>query len=162
MSIADSTLVFAPPPPRRPRALSPEDVVTSRFPRATSTEDWYRDDDWLFEALIHIKELDLLPEGWDGTVAPPPSAATRQWAASFLELVHANVRGIARPMIAPTINGGVSVEWHRSDAHVDFEFDNGEVLVYATTNDGYEWEGPRGDRTPPETFAILLRFCSDG
>lgn len=135
--------------------------MTSRFPRATSTEDWYGADDWLFDALIQIKELDLLPDGWDGTVAPPPTAASRQWAASFLELVHGNVPGIRKPVIAPTINGGVSVEWHRGDAHIDFERENGEVRVYATADDGYEWDGELGEQTPPEAFAILLRFCAD-
>jgi len=161
MSTIDNTLVFTPALPRRPRALSSEDVATSRFPRATSTDDWYRQRDWLPDALIHIKELDLLPEGWDGTVAPPPSAGSRFWAASFVELVHANVRGIGAPLIVPTVNGGVSIEWHRPDAHIDFESEAGDITVFARTADGFEWEGELGEGTPAEVFSVLLNFCAD-
>ena len=158
MTIADSTLAFAPPPPRRPRALSREEVVTALFPPATTTGEWRIEEDWLPASLVQLKEFDLLPEGWDGTVAPVPSRVARNWAARFLEAVRSADSRISRPVIAPTINGGVAIEWHGHGYHLDLEYEDDSIAVYATTPDGYEWEGVLGEDTPSEVFAILFNF----
>lgn len=158
MTIADSTLAYAPPPPRRPRALSKDEVVTALFPPAITTGEWNIEEDWLPDVLVQLKEYDLLPEGWDGSVAPVPSRAARAWAAAFLEAVRSADSRICRPVVAPTVNGGIGIEWHGHGYHLDLEYEDDAIAVYATTPEGYEWEGGLGEETPPEVFGVLFNF----
>lgn len=116
---------------------------------------------WVWRALSSIHELEILDDGWDGGVAAAVDAGAIRAASRYVVVLGDNLASLAPPLVAPTVNGGVTLEWHSADSDVEFEFaGDGEVLVYSMTADGDEYEGPLNS-APVAALAPLYRFGAD-
>lgn len=111
--------------------------------------------EWLHDAVVQLKEFLLLSEGWDGMGARPIEGLAIERARALLERLVEVQPTLARPFIAPTIRGGVALEWHADPIEVEIVIEPEEpVMIYGTDGER-EWEGPLGE-SPLEAFDLLL------
>lgn len=115
--------------------------------------------EWLHEVRVQIKELLLLDEGWDSSVAAPISGNSVQEAINFLTLVAEAVDGLRRPYVSPTANGGVNLEWHVPEAHFDVTVEDGDARIFASAPGG-EWEGFVRE-IPTDAIGVLFLHFAD-
>jgi hypothetical protein len=83
-----------------------------------------------------------LPEGWDsyGAMAVDPTAAD---LAEQLLAELRRIPGLAIPQAAPSPDGGVSIEWHRTNIDLVISVGPGDEPPSAyIANAGQEWEIP--------------------
>lgn len=113
--------------------------------------------DWLHEVRVQIKELLLLDEAWDGAVASPIDSAAVDWAVQVVTLLNQHIKGLRRPYVSPTANGGVNLEWHAANAHFDITVED-EVWVYAAAEQ--EWECSIRE-LPAAAFEVLSSSFAD-
>src|ERR1700689_4670777 len=73
--------------------------------------------DWSHDALIVIKEMWALNEGWDSYGSPRITTVALDYAGNLVE----HMQGLPRPFVAPTSEGGVMFEWHRSNINLVVE-----------------------------------------
>ena len=101
---------------------------------------------WIHAVDIEIKELLLLSEGWDGTAAYPVSTEAvndaRRLAAEICDALPA----LRHPTVTPSIDGGVVLEWHSPNRHIDFTVGRESIEVfYEDDEQGLDWDGPLPD-----------------
>ncbi|MGQ0680430.1 MAG: hypothetical protein ACT4OM_12375 [Actinomycetota bacterium] len=93
------------------------------------------------DAISHIQRLVSLEPDWDSYGAQPlqPSAAS-----SAVKLISAvTSAGAPLPLIVPTPQGGIQLEWHSCDADLELEITSGGIVeVFVQFPDGQTWEGP--------------------
>ncbi len=73
----------------------------------------------LLRALDRACELQQLPRGWNSYGAEPVSDAAFRQTIEFLTAYV--VRGIAGPVLVPTVRGGLQLEWHRRAVDIEVE-----------------------------------------
>jgi len=123
-----------------------------------------RPSQWFADALLQLDRLLELPPNWDSYNADP---IEREIVASAKGLLDAlvDVLDLPCPLISPTRNGGVLLEW--SVASKEFEIQlvsrDAASFVFADEDTGQEYEGAifrdpvnLGD---PAFFAFLTRMC---
>lgn len=114
--------------------------------------------DWLHDVQVEIKEFLLLNAGWDGTVAEPISLRAVENSRRIIGALHQALPALKRPVVTPTIDGRVVIEWHSSEAHFDLDIGDADVLVfYEARSEGIEWEGPAPD-VPINPEEFLIRY----
>ena len=100
------------------------------------------DEQWVHDVTIKIKEYSSLEEGWDSYGAPPISVGAISGAAAMVQQLH----GLPRPFIAPTSEGGVTFEWHRTGTNFAIEIlDVDEIEVTYHLLSGDSWSGALTD-----------------
>ena len=110
---------------------------------------------WLHEVDIEIKELLLLPEGWDGFAAYLVSAEAVREARRLAERINEALPRLRRPTVTPSIDGRVVLEWHSPDRHIDFVAGRESIEVfYEDDKLGQDWEGPLPN-SPIEPLSFL-------
>ncbi len=72
-------------------------------------------------ALERASELRQLPRGWNSHGAEPVSDSAFRQTIEFLAAYV--VRGIAGPVLVPTVRGGLQLEWHRRGVDIEVEVD---------------------------------------
>lgn len=111
---------------------------------------------WLEPTIDRILHFVALPQGWDGSSAPPvqPGAVARA-----LELLQDVLGSHDRPVptIAPTPRGGLHVEWHGKQVEVELEIPaHGPIMV---TYDDHvrheEWDGTFSEGRDRVIHALL-------
>lgn len=89
-------------------------VITVRVPsetRALADATWFR------PVLERLVSLASLPQGWDGSAAPP---IDRSRLEAVLDLLAAITRhDTPPPAIVPGVDGGVQVDWHVNDVDIE-------------------------------------------
>ncbi len=115
---------------------------------------------WIRDVDIEIKELLLLPEGWDGFAAHPVSSdavdSARELAAAICEALPM----LGRPAVTPSIDGRVVLEWHHPDHHIDFTVGRVSIEVfYEDIGKDLSWEGTLAD-SPVDPLAFLAARSS--
>ncbi len=89
-------------------------------------------------AIKQLKGLEALQPGWDSYGSAPIDPGALALAQRVLETLAA-ISGI-EPMIVPTVEGGVQMEWDHDGGHLEIEVrPSYEILVYEVT-DGEVWE----------------------
>ena len=75
-------------------------------------------------------QLLRLRRGWNSHNAQPVSeTAVRRTIEFLMEYL---VRGVAAPIVVPTVRGGVQLEWHRNGVDIEVEFSTGgEAVLFA-------------------------------
>ncbi len=86
--------------------------IAIRAPRRDLPEE-------LLHALERACELQQLPRGWNSYGADPVSDTAFRQTIEFLTAYV--VRGIAGPVLVPTVRGGVQLEWHRRGVDIEIE-----------------------------------------
>jgi hypothetical protein len=115
---------------------------------------------WTHDVEARLRELFLLDDGWDGGYAPRVNPGS-------IELVHGLLAQIAqvlptsrRPMVSPTPNGGVAIEWTSTLAHLEIVAEEQRVvLVYDVPSKRLDWEGDFVD-APFNAGQLLYEFFS--
>ena len=101
---------------------------------------------WIHEVDIEIKELLLLPEGWDGVAAYLVSAEAVSEARRLAEEISEALPRLRRPTVTPSIDGRVVLEWHSPSRHIDFAVGRESIDVFYEDGElGQDWEGPLPD-----------------
>ena len=90
----------------------PAPRIAIRAPRRDLPEE-------LLHAIERACELQGLPRGWNSHGAEPVSNAAFTQTVEFLTAYL--VRGIAGPVLVPTVRGGLQLEWHRRGVDVEVE-----------------------------------------
>lgn len=110
---------------------------------------------WLHEVDVEIKELLLLPEGWDGFAAYLVSAEAVRGARSLAAKISKTLPRLRRPTVTPSIDGRVVLEWHSPSRHIDFTVGRESIEVFYEDGElGQDWEGPLPD-SPIEPLIFL-------
>lgn len=110
---------------------------------------------WIHAVDIEIKELLLLPEGWDGAAAFPVSVEAVTSARSLAAEICDALPGLRHPTVTPSIDGRVVLEWHSPIRHIDFTVGRGSIEVfYEDDGQGLGWEGPLAD-SPLDPLTLL-------
>lgn len=86
--------------------------IAIRAPRRDLPEE-------LLHALERACELQQLPRGWNSYGAEPVSDTAFRQTIEFLAAYV--VRGIADPVLVPTVRGGLQIEWHRRGVDIEVE-----------------------------------------
>lgn len=137
----------------RHETMSAHDVYLGATTRAADQHS-----DWLHDVQVDIKELLLLNSGWDGTVADPVSLQAVENSRQLIASVHEALPTLRRPVVTPTIDGRVVIEWHSNEAHFDLNVGNVDVLVFCEARDeGIEWEGS-AQEIPINPGEFLTRY----
>jgi hypothetical protein len=77
--------------------------------------------DWLPEAEEALRKLLSLPQNWNSYGALPIQPQNVQSAIQLLEkLVRSDT---PRPIVTPTVRGGVQLEWHTRGIDLEIEID---------------------------------------
>jgi len=123
--------------PRRKIAPSPYGRLTSRqtgdeWPLVFPFRDGYfnfspNPPEWIIPILEDICKLDLLPQNWDSYGAVPIGPETALKA--MILVINLLSPNDPTPLIVPTRNGGIQLEWH--DGGIDLEVE----LVSPTRTD---------------------------
>ena len=101
---------------------------------------------WLHRVDIEIKELLLLPEGWDGVAAYLVSAEAVSGARRLAATISEALPRLRRPTVTPSIDGRVVLEWHSPGRHIDFTVGRESIVVfYEDGEQVLDWEGPLSD-----------------
>lgn len=105
-------------------------------------------------SIQRMQSFGVLGADWDsyGAHLVQPDAVLQ--ALRLLAVAFNTREDIADPMIVPTSDGGVQLEWDRDDVHLELEVRPSlDVEVYWERPDGETWEGPlQNDQSS------LLRF----
>lgn len=110
---------------------------------------------WLHAVDVEIKELLLLPEGWDGVAAYPVSVEAVSCARRLLAEICAALPALRQPTVTPSIDGCVALEWHSAGRHLDFTVGRESIEVfYEDDEQGLDWEGPLPE-SPLDPLAFL-------
>jgi len=96
--------------------------------------------DWVQSAVNALVELALLQTNWDSRGAIKPTAKAVVGALRVLARVMSD--DIPLPVIAPTADGGVLLEWLRSplEVTIEVEADGRAWVSYGSAQ--AEWDGP--------------------
>lgn len=154
MTVTDS-IAFTTGAPQRSLTLPPRETILGSSRLATTRSAVSQE--WLHEVHIQIKELLLLDDAWDGSVASAIGRQPVETAAAFVTVAAKEVPQLCRPYVSPTINGGVNLEWHSADAHFDITFES-DWWVYASAPD-CEWEGPLTEISPAAVSVLFSYFA---
>ncbi len=128
------------PTPTRP------DEVTIRVTRLAQAR--------LERAIGQMQRFGVLDADWDSYGAHLVQSEAVLQALRLLAVVFNAREDIADPMIVPTSEGGIQLEWDRDDVHLELEVRPSlDVEVYWERPDGETWEGPLQNNQ-----SSLLRF----
>jgi hypothetical protein len=96
--------------------------------------------EWLYDAVNSLLRLARLPNNWDSRGAASPTLKSIVGALRALSRVMSSE--IPVPVIAPTVDGGILLEWLRSPLEVSVEVEpDGRAWVSYESTQG-EWDGP--------------------
>lgn len=106
------------------------------------------------DALVGFGALEL---GWDGSYAPSVAPVAIATARRLLEA--ARRTGMLLPAAAPTVNGGVQLEWFADGWELGFEAaaDGSYTAYFVNPVSGNEWEGDLA-AAPEDVATVLQRF----
>lgn len=97
----------------------------------------------LERAMEQMRGFDALDAGWDSYGAHLVHSDSVLQALRLLADVFSIREDITDPMIVPTSEGGIQLEWDRDDVHLELEVRPSlDVDVYWERPDGETWEGP--------------------
>lgn len=97
----------------------------------------------LERVVEQMQALGVLDANWDSYGANVVQSDVVLQAVRLLAVVLDIREDITDPMIVPTSDGGIQLDWHRDDVHLEFEVRPSlEVDVYWERPDGETWEGP--------------------
>lgn len=130
-----------------------EDVISSAPPLHESYAAGSQFNEIFFATVRRMTQLLALPPGWDSYGA---KAIDRHRALAALYLVWlAVVNGASAPVIVPTSDGGIQLEWHRRGADLEIKVVS-EALLQVFFEDlatGESFEDEIGvDWTPLRVF----------
>lgn len=84
----------------------------------------------LTPVIQRAAELALLPRGWNSYDASPVSGTALHRTLEFLLEYVAS--GVDRPVVVPTVRGGLQLEWHNNGVDVEVEMTpEGPVSLFA-------------------------------
>lgn len=86
-------------------------------------------DAWLKKAAQQIQAMASLPDGWDGDGALRPDVHRLQSALSLLGDL-AVFKGLPKPHINPSRNGGVQLEWEKDARYFEIELVGERAATY--------------------------------
>lgn len=112
---------------------------------------------WLRAAAERLKDLFLLESGWDGGVAPQLSPPVIQVAWELLRQVCDLMPAVQMPLILPTANGGVALEWTAEAGDLTIELDGTPRLSFDIPAHGAPWEGSFND-SPVNAGELLFEY----
>lgn len=72
-------------------------------------------------SIAEIERLSELPQGWDSYGARAIDPRAREGAIRFLALLHTIARNAGLPIVGPSVNGGVLLQWFSPAAEVFVE-----------------------------------------
>ncbi len=153
--IVTESMAFTTGAPQRSLTLPQRETILGSSRLATTRSAVPQE--WLHEVHIQIKELLLLDDAWDGSVAAAIGRQPVETAAAFVTVAAEELPQLRRPYVSPTINGGVNLEWHSADAHFDVTFES-DRWVYASAP-GFEWEGSLREITPDAVSVLFSHFA---
>ena len=112
-------------------------------------------------AMNMIKKLERLTPGWDSYDAVGISPQTRQRAIEFLKLLARMRASVPAPIVGPSPDGGVSLQWRTKEYEVEIVVlpKGEEYLVAERGSDRYVAEG---SELRPEELArdIVTKYIS--
>jgi hypothetical protein len=125
-----------------PHSFADTSVFTSGVAVAPSIRSYAntsnRTSDWSADAIMTIKDMWSLNDGWDSYGAMHISVLALDCAAELVE----KMKGLPKPFIAPTSEGGVMFEWHRPRANFVIEVSSAaDVEIIYRLADGEDWSG---------------------
>lgn len=117
------------------RAQARGRTLAVRFPAPLPR--WARS---VVERLLMLHDLD---KNWDAEGALEVSRTSIEHALEALVFLGGD---IPPPFIAPTVEGGVQLEWHGRDLWLEIEFTptGSALLAVEVPNDSIDWEGQLG------------------
>jgi hypothetical protein len=131
--------------PFTPTPTRPDEVIIRVTPQAKARLDG---------AIQQMETFGVLDADWDSYGAHVVQSDAVLQALRLLAVVFNAREDIADPMIVPTSEGGVQLEWDRDDVHLELEVKPSlDVEVYWERPDGETWEGPLQNNQ-----SSLLRF----
>jgi hypothetical protein len=96
---------------------------------------------WLDRAGVRLYQFGKLPENWDSYGAKPVSAAARN--AAFHLLGGLSSPSTPEPILVPTSDGSVQIEWHTGGIDL-------EVRILSSTRISIAFEDLTGEHDPIE------------
>lgn len=112
---------------------------------------------WLRAAADRLKDVFLLDSGWDGGVAPSVDPFSIQLSWTLLRLVAERMPSLPMPVLVPTANGGMVVEWVADQAEISIEISSELRVFYDIPAYGPPWEGAFDD-APINPGELLHRY----
>jgi len=122
----------------------------------TDLDEWTETKQVAKQAASLIEFLSL-PDGWDGSDAPPPNIAAAEAAHSVLR--HLVSVGLESPRITPSVEGGIGISYEAGSKYAFIEAGNdGEVIAALSTDAGEEvWTC---EQTPFKLRIMALRLAA--
>lgn len=114
---------------------------------------------WLSVVNERLKDLLNLDEGWDGDSAPPINGGDIERGWKLAKQIFDLIPSVQTPMILPTANGGIVLEWTNNKDDLSIEFENGVQVFYDIHADDASWEGNFND-SPINPGELLLKYFS--
>lgn len=157
-SVARRSRRFAPASLASPTALVDRDVEDTARRRSLGAVGEYTDMPWLQARIDHLLSLE---PNWDSYGARRVAWESALTAASLVAgLVE---QGIAAPDVMPTVDGGISIEWHRPQWEFVLEVAQASpIAAYfydSATNE--EWEEADATAAMASVDAVLRRLVRE-
>ena len=87
---------------------------------------------WRAAFAVDAERLLSLSEGWDGSGAKPIEREMLKKAFSCLGIALNGLEGSIAPILVPTGDGGVQIEWHEAHGELELAISpNGELWAWA-------------------------------
>jgi hypothetical protein len=122
-------------------------------------KNWYR------FAKDELDMLALLPAAWDGLSAPKPDRAIIDSVRGFIDYLEKNADRfrLEEPTLAPTMNGGILIEWNETRYRLDIEFAAPRVAQFACFDRRTQKQSKgvilAGSSVPDQFSKCLEYFC---
>lgn len=101
--------------------------------------------DGLLSVRDRLTELFDLDSGWDGDSAPLINPHNIQASWNMVVRIREVMPSVQMPIIVPTSNGGVVLEWTDNGVDLSIEFEDGVHVFYDICDQGEPWEGSFSD-----------------
>jgi len=85
---------------------------------------------------LDIDKLSLLPPNWDGYGAPAIDLGVIASAKIFIASLAENLA--SRPLVVPTPNGTLQLEWHHGERSEEIEFESARCIRFL------QWDPSKG------------------
>lgn len=121
---------------------------------------------WAVDAYRAISRLAELPSGWDTQASPPLQESAKDSASRVIEELE-RYDELPSPHIAPTVGGGLGIEWHHGPRELDVEILPDGSMEYLKTEvraiGGYQMEdGQVSPNSLREELRKLARWLMTG
>lgn len=111
----------------------------------------------MYSVKDRLAELFNLNSGWDGDSAPQINYRNIEKSWDFVVKIRELMPSVQLPIIVPTVNGGIVLEWTKNRADLSIEFDDGAHVFYDICERGTPWEGSFND-SPINPGELLYEY----